>query len=341
MKNYLLLTVLVFLGIRALAQIPGDFSFRQTYKISEPAEMSISTNDGFIYAFGKNSNEIEVYFIVKKDNRVVDIDLDELEEHVNIDISSSSGNLEIIIKQKETSWIKNWKDRYYVSLHILAPTRTECLLKTSDGDIEMIGFKGNQQCKTSDGDILAEDIEGDLYALTSDGDIDISNVEGSVESITSDGDIKALNIKGASSFRTSDGKVFASDLHGNTHATTSDGNIILENAMGEHTVRTSDGNIIFEKMQGSLTAQTSDGDIRGDLNSVTNKLYLKTSDGNISVSVPNGLGMNVRLKGEDIHTKLEDFSGDTSDHLIEGTIRGGGVKVELITSDGDINLNYN
>ncbi len=119
-----------------------------------------------------------------------------------------------------------------------------------------------------------------------------------------------------------------------------DGNIIFEDTNGENIAKTSDGNIVFENLRGALTAQTSDGDIRGDLIHLTNKLYLKTSDGNISVTVPDGLGMNVRLKGEGIYTKLDDFSGDTSDHLVEGTIRGGGIEVELITSDGNINLDY-
>ena len=90
----------------------------------------------------------------------------------------------------------------------------------------------------------------------------------------------------------------------------------------------------------SVMAQTSDGDIRGDFQTLSGRLDLKTSDGDISVVVPDGMGMDIRLKGEDIHTLLDDFSGNTTDHLIEGTIRGGGVEVELATSDGDIDLRY-
>ena len=323
------------------AQTPDEFSFKQSYKVSTPAEMTISTNDGFINASAKSSDQIQVFFIVKKNNRIIDMDLEELEDHLDVEISSSNDELEIIIKNRESSWIKNWKDRYYVSLHILAPEKTACNLRTSDGDIDMVGFRGNQSCRTSDGDIRVEDIQGDLYAKTSDGNIDISDISGTLESTTSDGDINAVNIKGEASFKSSDGKIVASNIDGDTRATTSDGNIILEDVYGENTARTSDGNIVFENMRGSLTAQTSDGDIRGDLNTLSNKLYLKTSDGDISVSVPDGLGMDLTLRGEDINMRLEEFSGETSDHKIEGTIRGGGVAVELITSDGDINLNYN
>jgi DUF4097 and DUF4098 domain-containing protein YvlB len=324
MKRHLFLTAAFsFLVLLVYAQTPDDFSFRSTYKISTPAEMSISTSDGFIVVNDHNSKNIEVFFIVTKNNHVEDIDLEELEEHVEVDIESSNDRLEIRIRHKESSWMKNWRDRYNVSFQINAPSRTACNLKTSDGDISLTGFQGEQSCKTSDGNIDVEDISGNLTADTSDGDIIVLGIEGSIE----------LN--------TSDGKIMASNIDGNTKVGTSDGNIILEEISGENYAKTSDGNIVFENMRGSLSAQTSDGDIRGNLEQLTDELYLKTSDGNISVTVPDGIGMNVRLKGEDINIQLENFSGKTGDHLVEGTIRGGGVDVEMITSDGDINLNYN
>ena len=303
--------------------------------------MSISTNDGFIKAYSKEINEIQVYFIVKKNSKVIDMDLDELEDHFNVDISSSNDALEIQIKSKETSWINSWKDRYHVSMQILAPEKTECTLKTSDGDIEMKGFSGDQICKTSDGDIEVENITGELSARTSDGNIDAIDIHGSLDLHTSDGDINIENIKGDITLKTSDGKIVASNVNGDIEAITSDGNILLEDITGVNNARTSDGNINFENLRGGLTAQTSDGDISGNFDKLDHDLFLKTSDGDISVTVPSGLGMDLTLRGEDINMRLEDFSGETSDHKIQGTIRGGGIDVELVTSDGDINLDYN
>jgi len=341
MKKTLAFLLIAYLSHSFLiAQTPDDFSFKQSFKVSTPADMNISTNDGFIKVFASSSKVIEVYFIVKKNDRVVDIDMEELEKYVTLDIDSRSDALEISIKQKESNWIKNWKDRHNVSLQILAPVKTTCNLKTSDGDIEMIGLQGKQNCKTSDGDILIEDIQGNLQAKTSDGDIEISGIDGTLDASTSDGDINIKNIRGETSLKTSDGKISAEDINGDVVAITSDGNIIFENVIGIHSARTSDGNITFKDMKGSFSAQTSDGDIRGDFQTLSGRLDLKTSDGDISVVVPDGMGMDIRLKGEDIHTLLDDFSGNTTDHLIEGTIRGGGIEVELATSDGDIDLRY-
>ena len=88
MKRYLFLTAAInCLCILVYAQTPDDFSFKETYKISTPAEMVISTNDGFINVNSNGSNEIEVFYIVKKNNRIIDIELNELEEYVDVDVT--------------------------------------------------------------------------------------------------------------------------------------------------------------------------------------------------------------------------------------------------------------
>lgn len=342
MKIKVLLTAfLALLSSSLIAQAPEEYSFKKAFKVSSPAEMNIKTSDGFIKAYSANTNEILVYFIVEKNNKVQDMDLEELEEHVDVDISSSGNSLEVIITHDQSSWMKNWRDRYNVSFHIIAPKKTDCSLKSSDGNIELMDFVGDQTIRTSDGNINIEGISGSLSARTSDGNIDVLDVSGDVNLHTSDGDILAESVEGDCDFKTSDGKIVTRKINGDIEAITSDGNILLEKVNGDHNARTSDGNIEFEDLTGGFVAQTSDGNIRGGFASLKDKISLKTSDGNISITVPNGLGMDVYLKGEDINMRLEEFSGETSDHKIEGTIRGGGVELELVTSDGDINLNYN
>jgi len=342
MKLVFLTISIIFLAVfRIPAQTPDDYSFKQSFKISTPVELAIKTNDGFINAYSSNdADEINVFFIVKRNNKVQDMDLEELRDHVDVEISNTSNSVQIIIKQQGSDWLMSWRDRYHVSFYILAPKRTDCTLKTSDGNIELEDFAGDQVCSTSDGNITAEDIDGSLNARTSDGNINVFNIDGETELRTSDGNIIVESIRGNCELKTSDGRISASRITGDIHAVTSDGNISMDQSKGVHSARTSDGNIQFEELSGSLVAQTSDGDIRGEFEELTDRVALKTSDGNISLTVPDGLGLNILLKGEDIHTRLENFSGDTDDHRIEGQIRGGGIDIELITSDGDVSLNY-
>lgn len=332
------LTILAFLNIDCQAQLPDDYSFKQSFRTGEPASVNIKTNDGYIHAYSADTREIVVYFIVHRNNRVQDMDLQKLQEELEVDISFDNNTLDIVIEQRDINWITNWRDRYNVSLHIIAPKKTDNNLRTSDGDIELVDFVGDQECRTSDGNINAEDISGVLEARTSDGNINAVDVKGNVGLHTSDGDIYAENILGDLEAKTSDGEITIEDVKGNVYAVTSDGDVSIRQSRGMHEARTSDGNIRFEELDGGLVARTSDGDIRGDFSTLDQPLKLKTSDGNISVAVPRNLGMNILLRGEDLDVKLVDFSGESSDNKIEGTLNGGGVEVELITTDGDVEL---
>jgi len=89
-----------------------------------------------------------------------------------------------------------------------------------------------------------------------------------------------------------------------------------------------------------LIASSSDGDIHGDLIKITNKVSLVTSDGDIDISIPGGMGLDLKLKGETLKTPLLDFTGKADEHHIEGKVKGGGVPVQLITSDGTVVLSY-
>jgi len=260
-----------------------------------------------------------VLYSVYKENRFINISKEELSKYVIIDIKHNQNLLDISIHQKKPA---HWKNRYEVSVVIYTPVNTSCNLRSSDGDIFISGLNSDQKCITSDGDIQIRKTNGKLDLCTSDGDIDISEISGDLELKTSDGDISAKNIEGTA------------------RLITSDCDISISNSSGAVWAKTSDGDIHARDCNGSMTAVTSDGDIRCNLLKVTNKVSFITSDGNINVSIPKGLSINLKVKGETLRVPLVNFSGKTEEHHIEGTINGGGLPVELITTDGTITLSY-
>jgi DUF4097 and DUF4098 domain-containing protein YvlB len=107
-----------------------------------------------------------------------------------------------------------------------------------------------------------------------------------------------------------------------------------------HSASTSDGDIYFEDLDGGMDAVASDGSIKGNIIDLKGSLRAKTSDGNIDISVPDKLGMNLYVKGESIDVPLVNFSGRSTKEVIDGKTNGGGVDVNLSTSDGRIRLVY-
>tara|TARA_R110000868_G_scaffold369918_1_gene633399 strand:+ start:526 stop:1599 length:1074 start_codon:yes stop_codon:yes gene_type:complete len=355
LKVYILLAISLILTLLSKTQAQ-DFSFKEEYSIAQPSELKILTNDGNIQIMPSTGNKVEVYYIVKKDMRIIDINRAELEEKLILEVEKNQNSLEIKVTQK--NGFSNWRNRMYVSFKVLVPKQTSCELQSSDGNIHIEGLIGNQDLKTSDGNIHIRNIVGNVDGRTSDGNIDIEQVQGSNSLVTSDGNIQIRKITGQITGRTSDGNIDISTVNGNVRMVTSDGNIVGANIQGDlelttsdgdiHStntngntnLKTSDGNVLFEDLSGSLKATTSDGDIRGNINELKNKLELRTNDGNIDVSVPDGQGLNLALKGEKIRTELKKFDGTSKDNSVTGKINGGGIPVELVANDGNVTLLY-
>lgn len=322
MRTLTFLFILLISAGLALHAQEDKASFKDTFKVTTPSQFKATVSDGFIQVTPSEDNTIKVLYIVKKGNTIVEVSREALEEYVSINISKSSELVDITIKHhKNYNW-NDWKDTYNVSLAVYVPRETACQLQSSDGDIKVKGLSGKQKCRTSDGDIELYGINGNVIGQTSDGDITLQDIIGSVDLTTSDGDISADNIEGDATF------------------ITSDGDIEMYNIVGFTTARTSDGDIDFKNLAGAFKGQTSDGDITGNIVKLNNELRLSTSDGDIRVSVPKGLGLDLYLKGEDLNTNLEEFSGQAKEHIIQGQVRGGGISVELTASDGQITLAY-
>ena len=319
MRSIVSISVLLFFASTLCQAQESKFSFEEQYNISVPANLEISTDDGDVQVFPGDDGVIKVFYSVHKSGIFVNITKEELEEYLIIDIKHSENMLDISVRNRNAN---NWRDQYDVSFEIYTPVQTSCNLKTSDGDIRLSGLNTNQKCSTSDGDILVKKVNGNIDLHTSDGDINCYGIIGDMEMETSDGDIDAEG------------------LQGEIQIVTSDGDILIKDALGAIFANTSDGDIIANDCSGSITASTSDGDIRGNFLKVTNKLSFITSDGDINIVVPKELGFNIKLKGETLRAELSDFTGKNSEHHIQGEINGGGIAIELITSDGTVILSY-
>lgn len=320
MKIFPFVTCLLF-ATAALAQ-DTRYSFKESFPLSSPSQVSISSSDGDIEVVNVESPNTDVFFIVKRQNKVLSMNRAALEKELELTVEHSGSSLNIIVKYPNSYGIMDWRDRVTVSFRVQAPRGTACDLRTSDGNVSISGLSRDQKMRTSDGNINMENIGGAVWASTSDGNITARNVQGMLEVKTSDGNIRLTEI-----------------LSGLT-ASTSDGNIHIVKAKGDVRAKTSDGDIYFEDLQGALTASTSDGNIKGNLQHLSKELNARTSDGNITITVPANLGLDLDIKGESLNVPLNNFSGRSEKKRIQGKSNGGGIPVSLSTS-GHVSLNYN
>ena len=183
---------------------------------------------------------------------------------------------------------------------------------------------------SSNGSLRVDDIDGNAHLATSNGSIHLGRLNGNVEAHSSNGSIEVKDVKGDVNFTTSNGGVHAENVEGSFEAQTSNGGIRarLHDTPSGHPIRLS----------------TSNGDIDLAVDSLhQNDVIATTSNGPITVRMPANAGASLHASTNSNGSVRSDFDvlihpGELSKHRMEGTIGGGGPRIDLTTSNGNISL---
>lgn len=300
------LTMILMVSTATASERSYDDPYRiEEFSVSGPGNLEVQTSGGHITVNASESNKVRVEMYVRKNGRELspsDTDLDDFD----INISQSGNSITAYAKRDNNRGWKFWNNNNIsISFVVYTPRDMSTDLKTSGGHIETDGLKGNQKLSTSGGHLELTNLMGTVEARTSGGHIDIRDFEGEMS------------------------------------ARTSGGHINVENAEGSIKLRTSGGHIDLERISGTVEASTSGGGINADIASIGQFIDLRTSGGNVSVRVPDGIGLDLDLKGSRVRTELKNFSGKVERDEVEGTINGGGPKLSARTSGGSVRIYYN
>ncbi len=305
--TFSLIFSLLFMSVSANpGSLDQDNPYRtEEFNINTPGELQVRTSGGHITVEGSNSNTVYIEMYVRKDGENLtpsDTNLDKWE----IDISQSGNSVNAIAKHKgRNSWSSWNNDRTSISFVVFAPKEMSTDLKTSGGHIEAKNLEGDQTIATSGGHLNLENLKGKIEAKTSGGHIDLLNMEGDLDVRTSGGHISANTVAGTLQAKTSGGHIKLSDI------------------------------------SGSIKAATSGGSITANLNTIDQFVDLKTSGGNVDLSIPNNIGVDLQLKGTFVHGTFNNFSGEMENNEVDGKLNGGGPKVTARTSGGTVRLSFN
>lgn len=242
---------------------------------------------------------------------------------------------------------------------------------TSGGHIELGDIIGDVTVDTSGGHITIGDVDGEVYADTSGGRIRIGNVNGDIRADTSGGSIEVGEAQGEVDLNTSGGSIRAGYAQGPVRADTSGGNIRLEGSATAVYADTSGGNIEINGSNGPIEADTAGGNIEinnaaGEVSADTSggrvevhllplapgadgDVDIETSGGDVTLSISSGRAVTIhaeldvsrRSRGDyRIYTDFPLSVNDDDGHVIgRGDVNGGGDRVNIEASNGDIHIN--
>ncbi|NGP87276.1 DUF4097 family beta strand repeat-containing protein [Fodinibius halophilus] len=289
----------------SLSKIQDEPYRVDTFDITSPGNLEVETSGGHITVKGRSSTKARIEMYVSKNGRNLlpeDTDIDKWD----IDISQSGNSLRAVAKREGSSgWSLFGKNNNLsISFVVYSPREISTDLETSGGHIDIENLMGNQHLSTSGGHLELANLEGTIDARTSGGHINITDIEGDLE------------------------------------ARTSGGHINVNNANGQLAVKTSGGYIDLANTNGRVDAKTSGGSITADLTSIDQFVSLRTSGGNISISVHRNLGLDLDLRGSYVSSKLENLSGEIEEDEVKGRLNGGGAQLKARTSGGTVSLSF-
>jgi DUF4097 and DUF4098 domain-containing protein YvlB len=265
-------------------------------------------------------------------------------------VQTSSGGAVISVPQK---------DGARVDLTVEIPAAAYATVTAERGDVTADGLNGGIQVTDNHGEVKLEDIGGDAEAHIDHGDFSAHNVQGKVLVDGSGDDVTLSSIKGSANVN--------GDFFGDIHLEQMSGPIHYQSSMTTLDIPHLDGSLTLDKSD--LSVSRASGPVRViakskdiDLSQIAGDAHIEDSDGDVDIVTASPVG-NVQITdhtGNVVVTMPEDASfsvtGSTSGdeavrtdfplHIatdggrqtLDGNVGRGGVKLELETEHGNLEL---
>jgi hypothetical protein len=340
MKTTLILLLAAFSFSGTFAQ--NKTPYQVTNLTSNIQYAEVSTSGGSIEVLHENGAQQRIEVFVKGNNDK-ELSKDVIEQRLKNDyeLSIEIAGGKLVAKAKRIAKNNDWKNSLSISFKVFVPATIETQLATSGGSITLSGIEGKQKFATSGGSLNITKVKGEMDGATSGGSISVEQSNGKMDLATSGGSIVAKQSTGNLHIATSGGSIVLTDLDGNIDAATSGGSVNGQNISGELKASTSGGSVNLTGLRCNVKASTSGGGMNVTMVVLKDYVQLSNSSGNINLQVPAGKGMDLDLKANKIYTQgLSNFSGSSATESMSGSVQGGGTKVSVRASSGNINISF-
>ncbi len=256
-----------------------------------------------------------------------------------------------------------------IDFDVQVPGQTQLVkLETDGGGVTATSLGGRVEANTAGGNIRLDQITGIIAASSGGGNIEIGKVGSDVAVTTGGGNIRLVSAAGhvnahsgggnldigwakMMTLQTGGGSISVAKCDGQVKAETGGGNIDLKDVAGGATLETGGGSIHFGPIKGGVHAETGAGTIIARLapGGTFTDSRLETSVGDITVFVPEGMGINVRAavevaRGYGIRSDFGELKITNPQKLgprefyAEGSLAGGGPLLHVHTTAGNIEI---
>jgi len=256
-KFALLMGLLPIIGCNERLAITEEF--RETYDVASGTKLNVTNSNGGISISKWENSYVEVFAIKK--TFLNEDELKKVEIIINQEYDEFNIQTEYPTKNAKVSVSYEIKVPSYILVNDIL---------SSNGTISLQGTTGNSILKTSNGRISVRNVDGIINAKTSNGKISILETKGIIRAHTSNGKIE----------------VELPDLiDQEIEVSTSNGAIkiyLSQQTDAELEMKTSNGKISLNDIK-LVVSKISSTHVKGELGNGGNKIYVRTSNGNINL----------------------------------------------------------
>lgn len=296
----------VLFSATAFAKV--ERTVEKTFSVESGAKLSVETSGGNVRV---ESGDVQRVRIVARQifpKASTDAEADEAAKSLELVMEQNGASVKASAKYTKSTW---WgRTPVVVHFDVTVPRACDVNLNTSGGDISVSDLTGAAKVKTSGGNVKLGQIAGEVNARTSGGNVALAGCT-----------------RGAA-LSTSGGNITAGPVAGNLEATTSGGDITING------------------VSGSVSARTSGGNVRAKLAAITSDCTLGTSGGDVSVALAKDSALLLdamtsggRVGGDGL--RIELLAGGNGKNRLSGKVNGGGPRLKLRTSGGNIDVKTN
>jgi len=302
------------LALLAVAPAFGavDRVVTRNYDVAPGGTVQVSTEGGKIQVEAADSPDANVGVRIEAREHIragSDAEADELLKGLDLQIEQHAGDVSATAHYDRHGWgFQMGSNPVRVDFVVKVPKRCSVNLTTSGGDISISNLNGQVKAHTSGGDISIGRILGDVSATTSGGEVNLGGAQGAVHLVSSGGHITTGPLAGRAEIKTSGGSIRVESIQGRLSALTSGGNVRAA---------------FSGPMDGDSELSTSGGSVDATLGAATAcNLDASTSGGSVSVK----------------HLTVAIERGAPGRNRLEGSVGGGGPRLRLHSSGGDIEI---
>ena len=245
-------------------------------------------------------------------------------------------------------------------LTVTVPAGNAVTVNADHGDVELSGLKNAVTVSANRGDVTLNDIDGNVQSTVNDDDATVTmhHVHGSLSLQGHTGDIDITEVTGTVSLQ--------GEFFGTTHVEHVSGPLRFQSSrtsfsaarlddefsiqhdsldasqlLGPVLLKTTNKNITLDHVLGDVEISDSNGSVAVTNTSPLGKVDIQNRHGSVDLGLPPSAAftLDAQTRNGDMENDFGFSTQENGDaHTLRGNVGGGGAKISIVTSDGDVTV---